>query len=78
MRFLICIVRLLLVRLRLDVHSFFQMRVLSYNEGMLPETSNIKIIDHLTKWALALSGSFLSRSDNVLFFSFLDLLFFMS
>lgn len=61
MRFLICIVRLLLVRLRLDVHSFFQMRVLTYNEGMLPETSNIKII--------ALSGSFLSRSDAVLFFS---------
>jgi hypothetical protein len=51
------------------VYSFFQRRVLTYNEGMLPETSNIKIIDHLTKWALAFSGYFLSRSDAV--FSFL-------
>ncbi|CAK7356351.1 unnamed protein product [Dovyalis caffra] len=47
----------------LSVYSFFSGRMLMYNDGMLTNTSNIRITDHLTKWARALLSSFLSRSD---------------
>ncbi|KAG6780657.1 hypothetical protein POTOM_013524 [Populus tomentosa] len=51
---------------RLDAYSFFPWRVHTYNDGTLLQTSDIKIIDHPTKWAHALLDSFFSQSDSVL------------